>query len=144
MNTMKHRTVKIATGTLFILSLLVSSVSACSCPHHEDAAAPEATLRHLHSHSHEAESRHDSSKGSPRAISTVSPEDCCCMQLAPKAVTKPEVTKSEGKALNSSLLRLADPLFALVSVVGRIGFRASSFVAHSNHNLTPGRAPPRL
>jgi len=144
LNTMKHWTTKSAIGALFILSLLVSSVSACSCPHHEDAAAPEAALRHFHSHSHEVESGHDSSKDPPSAVSLVSPEDCCCVQAAPKAASKSEVIKWDGKVLKSSPLPTVDQVFVSAAEVVQIGLETPSLLVESDLNLTPGRAPPRL
>jgi len=144
LNTMKHWTTKAATGALFILSLLVSSVSACSCPHHEDAASPDATLGHLHSHSHEAESKREPSKGSRGAVSMVSPEDCCCMQPATKAAAKSEVIKSDGKVLKSSPLPSVERMFVSMAEVVQIGLETPSLLVESHRNLTPGRAPPRL
>jgi hypothetical protein len=139
---MKHRNVQIAIGIIFILSLFVSSVSACSCPHHEQAAKPETAS--CHPHSHGANSTQGSSRASENASSSLLLGDCCCIQPAPKAATKSATIKAEGKVVKSSPLPVADPVFVLTAQVVQPAFESLSSLTDSYYNLTPGRAPPRL
>jgi len=137
-----------AIGIVFILSLLVSSVSACSCSHHEPATPPETAS--CHGHSHEAESghgclkAHGSSKWLGNDGSSILPGDCDCLQPAPKAVTKSEAIKLESKVLKSSPLLPADPVFIITVDVVRPAFESLAALTDPHHNLTRGRAPPRL
>ena len=135
---MKRRTTQIAGGILFLLSLFVSSVSACACSHHE---SPEpAEQADCHSHSSAAEPKEKPSEDLIKPA--ISPGACCCIQSAPEAITKSEKIKSETNIAATSLPAV-ESVFHSRSIGESAILERPSFLTDSFHNLTPGRAPPR-
>ena len=144
---MKNQRLKqFAVSLLVVLSLFVSSVSACTCSHEPQTSE----LSHCqpqppqHSHGAKAESHHDQTL--PESVSVlVSPNQCCGIQSAPRASAVTKNIQVEKQALTTS----PAPAIEFVSIshivpVKTVGFVAPFYLSDSFHNLTPGRAPPRL
>lgn len=136
---MKRRTTQIAGGILILISLFVSSVSACACPHHQKPVPDEKPS--CHGHSAEPEQKEQA----PEVVGggKISPSQCCCVQPAPKAITKAEKIKSENDVATTPLPVVEAALHSKTAGESPI-LERPTFLKDSVCNLTPGRAPPRL
>ena len=143
---MKNQRLKQFTVSLLVvLSLFVSSVSACTCSHEpETSEISHCQPPPQHSHDAQAESHHD--ENLPESVSVlVSPNQCCGIQSTPRASA---VTKN-NKIDKQALIVSPSPPIEFVSVsqivsIKTVGFVTPFYLSDSFHNLTPGRAPPRL
>ena len=84
---------------LVVLSLFVSSVSACTCSHHQEKVEVDVSSCHQHSPEAKAEQHHDTQ--SKKIQSIISETECCCIQPAPKVVAKSESLKIDNQILAS-------------------------------------------
>ena len=143
---MKNQRLKqCAVSLLVVLSLFVSSVSACTCSHEPQASE----LSHCHpqpQHSHDAQSDSHHNETTQESVSVlVSPNQCCGIQSAPRVSAVTKNVQVEKQALTTS----PSPAIEFVSIsyiasVKTVGFVTPFYLSDSFHNLTPGRAPPRL
>ena len=84
---------------LALLSLFVSSVSACTCSHHQEKVEVDVSSCHQHSPEAKAEQHHDTQ--SKKIQSIISETECCCIQPAPKVVAKSESLEIDNQILAS-------------------------------------------
>lgn len=155
---MKNQRLKqFAASFLIVLSLFASSISAaCSCSHEmkdgehcqnsvETKNEPHAAHRYLHETQNASAHCHDNKTDSAK-IASISEGECCCLaQPAPRAVAKTENVKIEKQ--QAAILSATKIEFVLIHQIVSIEtarFAAPFYLSDSFHNLTPGRAPPRL
>ncbi len=135
-----------------LVSLFVSSVSACACSHHpENVETVKAESSSCHQHS-EKETERDVVKAEQQqdiisdenAQSIVPIDECCCIQAFPRIVAKSETIKIEKQALSILPFSTIEPHFVLQIVTVESDFITPFYLTDSFYNLTPGRAPPIL
>lgn len=149
---------KLAVSFWIVLSLFVSSVSACTCAHNsvqaENHCQPNSTQNlsesknESHSHSHEALSHESNTEHQP-ATSTedfsdsFSLAECCCLQSAPRVFAKSETVKLE-KQTAKVLLNPAIDFQSNAAVVeaATFDFVTSVYFSNSFRNPKSPRAPP--
>lgn len=133
-----------AASFFVVLSLLVSSVSACTCSRHQETF--EADSFSSHHHLNEAKTQQHHGTDTAETIQTIISEiECCCIQPAPKFVTKSETVKIEKQT--ATLLpttRLKIDFAPHVVLTKTAGFIKPFYLSDFFYILTPGRAPPRL
>lgn len=129
-----------------LVSLFVSSVSACTCSHHPEKVETETSSCHEHSEAANTEpTEHHSSDSNESALSVVPADECCCIEPAPRVFAKSETVKVEKQSAalpQSSLDKAA--LIAEIVLVKSIDFETPFYLTDSFYNLSPGRAPPVL
>ena len=119
-----------------MLALLASSVSACTCSHHQVEAevAPAASPCH-----HHVEMAADEAGN---CLS--SDDDCVCSFDSEQIVVKSESIKLKKHA---ALAVVETPVVEQVSCIqqaAKIGFIKPSYLSDSFYNLSPSRGPPSL
>lgn len=126
-----------------VVSLFVSSVSACTCSHHPEKIETEVSSCHGHSETSPAEQNQkvDLDKN---AQSLVSQDVCCCAEPSPKVVAKSETLKIEKQALAVLPLSTVEIAFVPQIVSVKTEFITPFYLTDSFYNLSPGRAPPGL
>ncbi|HEV8592961.1 MAG TPA: hypothetical protein VGQ55_12725 [Pyrinomonadaceae bacterium] len=140
----RHRTSQIAVGIIFILSLLVSSVSACTCSSHEHADRHTDIAAH-HSHNKDEGHHGDADETSTAISDAASQGECCCVSPAPKVSTKSETIRIEGKhLLNTQSVKFLETEFVSYSDAPIVNVDTRVLLSDPHFNLSPGRAPPRL
>lgn len=142
-----QRLKKFAASLAIILSLVASSLAACSCSHHDEKTA-ETISPSCHEHSHdEAQAEHQRRDGdSFETIQTlISQNDCCCVQSAPKVYAKSDTVKIEKQTLaGASSTPPIETVFVSQIVAVKIEFHAPFHLTDSFYNIKSPRAPPRL
>jgi hypothetical protein len=142
---------------LVVLSLFVSSISACAC-HHDSIQAVGEHCQPKLQHSHEAENSSQHPRGEAieqqhHANLTEAENDsisfsengCCCIKPAPKVFAKSETVKSEKQMAKLSLsAQIEINLTAQIVSVKTAEFIRPFYLSDSFYNISPGRAPPRL
>jgi len=129
---------------LVVLSLFVSSVSACTCSHHQEKVEVDVSACHQHSPEAKAE-QHPGTNVSEEIQTVISETECCCVQPAPKVVAKSESVKIGKQILVSAGENKSVSELVLERVHSPSNFHSSQLpITDSFYNLTPGRAPPRL
>ena len=129
-----------------LVSLFVSSISACTCSHHPEKVETNASSCHEHSEAAETEqTKHHSSDSKESAQSVVPADECCCIEPAPKVYAKSETVKIEKQsaAISQTLL----PEIALAPkliLIKTVNFETPFYLTDSFYNLSPGRDPPVL
>jgi hypothetical protein len=99
---MKNQRLKQFTVSLLVvLSLFVSSVSACTCAHHQEKVEADVSSCHQHSPKAEAEQQFGTNPFE-KIQSVISETECCCIQPAPKVVAKSESIKIDKQILASN------------------------------------------
>ena len=131
-----------AIGLLTMLSLFVSSASACTCSHQETKGTPEATSHHHHDLEENAES-HDSYVEDANTCSA-SHADCIC-----EVTTSKVIAKSEGIKLrkHATAVFIKTPLpiaVASLAKTTRAEFAKPFYLSDSFYNLAPKRGPPTI
>jgi hypothetical protein len=131
---------QVTAGIFVVLSLFVSSIAACACAHHSHPEKVEVEAPSCH------EQAHTEKTDSQPAVTDSADTSCeCLVKSPPKIFFKNENLKIEKQALS---LATEDPIVDLVPVGAASApiayYRTISFVSRDFHNLTPGRAPPRL
>lgn len=122
---------QIAVGLLIVLSLFVSSVSACVCSHHTEKIETKVSSCHGHSETTQE-----------RTSELDSNDECFCIQPAPRIFSKSETIKFEKQ---TAVLPLSDiELKAVSQVVADAGvyFEKPFYLSDSFYNLKSPRAPP--
>jgi hypothetical protein len=150
---------RIAASLFVVLSLFVSSVSACVCAHHSVKAEPDEhcqspTEQHSPAAKKESHHSHDESvENNRRADSTETKElsvsasesECCCIEPAPETFGKFEKYKT-GKqtagVLPNTRIEINSTWRAVR--VHESEFATPFYLFDSFYNVPRGRAPPRL
>lgn len=133
---MKQRWAQIFAGVLIGIALFVSSASACVCPHHEQE--PEKKSISCHEHTDETPSQAESAGTLP----VLSEGDCYCIQPSPRAISKSEKIRFDGKTLPASRLSLPKPVYSATNFFISETLPKPEYLSDSFYNLPPGRAPP--
>ena len=153
------RMTKLAISFLTILSLFVSSISACTCAHESPTAKNHCepqlaqhsleseNVNHSHSesiHSHELENEHKKLNSAENLSDSFSLEECCCFQSAPRVFAKSETVKIEKHAAEISP-NSAIHFQSTVPIVEVVTFYSIAPVYHLDFFKNPKspRAPPR-
>lgn len=143
---MKNQRLKqLAASLSVVLSLFVSSVSACTCSHESQTSeVSHCEPPPQHSHGAQAETHHD--ENLPEFTSALSsPSQCCGIQTTPRVSAVTKNIEIEKEALTASPATAIEFVRVSQSVsIKTVGFAAPFYLSDSFHNLTPGRAPPRL
>jgi hypothetical protein len=126
-----------------LVSLFVSSVSACTCSHHPEKVETEVSSCHQHSENGQTEQHHDADSNE-KAQSLVSQDECCCIEPAPKVVAKVENIKIEKQKLAAFSPLPVETAFVPQTISVKSEFSRKFYSTDSFYNLTPGRAPPAL
>ncbi|MCD9189340.1 MAG: hypothetical protein LUM44_23185 [Pyrinomonadaceae bacterium] len=139
---MKSEKIKqFSVSILVVLSLFVSSISACYCAHHAEKAELETPS--CHGKTHEAEKQDDAAQTNDADSFNVSCE--CSTEAAPKVFAKSENVKIEKQTA-----KLADSInFEIKEVlqknsVAKIEFSKPLYLSDSFYNLKSPRAPPTV
>lgn len=132
---------KRAVGFISILSMLATSVAACTCSHHPTENAE--TESSCHSHAKSSSEHHHSTADTADRGQNVSSSCCSCDQASPRVVFKQDQKQSQVKpAVTPSTS--TDPRFVAISAETAIdNFRTRSFSHSILRSSTPSRAPPR-
>jgi hypothetical protein len=135
-----------AASFLVILSLFVSSVSACACAHHnhpKQLKAEESSCHREKSHEQAETQDSDDSVSFSGDIAAASCE--CVLDTAAKVFAKNEKLKI-GKQAALSISNDKSPVLVFTRPLDlSAGFYSPRiFVSDPFYNLMPGRAPPRL
>jgi hypothetical protein len=132
---------KVLRNWIFVLSacasLLASSVSACTCSHHQ--LHPEHTSCHEHSESKSFVGNHDCGADCIE-------ETCICPAKEPIVATKADKRTPDLKNFpppNAAPLTL-ETKNQIVLTDTASEYRAHQYISKSGHRLLPSRAPPRL
>ena len=126
-----------------MLSLFVSSVSACACSHHQEKPKTEVTSCHGHTEEANAESSRDNN--SSETIQTIISEGkCFCIQSSPKVIAKSEKVKIEKQQIAVLPYLQGRTAFVFQTISVKSAFITPFYLTDSFYNLTPGRAPPGL
>jgi len=127
---------QIAVGFLIVLSLFVSSVSACVCSHHTEKAETEVSSCHEHSETAPA------ANSLENGFQLDSNDECFCAQPAPRVFSKSETIKFEKQAVVLSLSPVE--IKAVLQIVADSGvyFEKPFYLSDSFYNLKSPRAPP--
>jgi hypothetical protein len=154
---MKNQRLKqFAASLLVVLSLFVSSVAACTCSAHDSATSepshcePQLSVKteenHAHEHLRDAQIDSQADDNLAKDISaSFSGNECCCVQPAPRVAAKTENIKvQKQKSAISPISEIEPILVSQLVTVKTIDFVSPFYLSDSFHNLTPGRAPPRL
>lgn len=133
-------------GAVFylIISLLVSTISACACSHHTGKVETDgSSAGHQHSETVATESHHNpAANQSARYVD--SQDECCCVAPPSKISVKSENVKVEKHRLTIATVSPIEIVFVPQIVSVKSEFTAPSYLTNSFYNLTPGRAPPAL
>lgn len=126
---------------LVVLSLFVSSISACCCSHHQEKV--ETEVPSCHAKTHETEEKKDSANVDDKDSINISCE--CFMESAPKVFAKSENVKIEKQT--AKLTRLIhfeiEQVLHIVSGV-KIEFSTPSYLSDLISNPKSPRAPPTV
>ena len=151
---MKNQRVKqTALSILIVLSLFVSSVSACACAHQSQprelshCQSAQTEQHHASEHSHNAPeiSHHEDDLPELEISVSLSEDACCCVSSAPSVSAKIENIKIEKqKSVAVTVAQIELSAASLIAAVKTVDFAAPFYLSDSFHNLTPGRAPPLL
>lgn len=124
-----------------VVSLFVSSVSACTCSHHPQKVETEVSSCHQHSESTKTE-QHHSPDSNEEAQSVIPQDECCCVEPTPRVVAKAENIKIEKQKLATFSLLPVEIAFVPQTFKVKSEFSRKFYLTDSFYNLTPGRAPP--
>ncbi|HEX8637303.1 MAG TPA: hypothetical protein VF692_04525 [Pyrinomonadaceae bacterium] len=150
---------RLAASLFVVLSLFVSSISACVCAHHlfqaeADEHCQPPTEQHSlaakkqshHSHDDSVENnRHDDSTETKNLSVSASQSECCCVEAAPKTFGKFEkykTGKQTARLLPNTPVEIS-PARQIVRVYAS-EFATPFYLFDSFYNVPHGRAPPRL
>lgn len=138
---------QLAASILVVLSLCVSSVSACACActHHVPESG-ETEVPSCHAKSHREHSHGDQFSGKKGAITDTVETSCeCCLQAPPKIYVKRDNLRIEKQTVVAA--QAGPDLIcesALIKVFSAGIYSSRISLPKTRLNLTPGRAPPRL
>ena len=139
-----RRLQQFAISFLIVLSLFVSSVSACACAHHQEEKA-ETKISSCHQpETRETKTENHHQSDSTETVQTVISEgDCNCVQPAPKVVSKNENFKFEKQTV-ALLPKLPVEIKVVPHIVSAdvIDFEPPFYLSDSFYNISPSRGPP--
>lgn len=140
---MKNQRLKqFAASFLVVLSLLVSSVAACSCSHHQEKVETAAPSCHQHSAENQSGEMHQSTETSATFDAN---DDCVCAQSAPRIFAKSEVVKIQKQAATvSPYITISVELTARIDAVETSDYSKPFYLCDSFYNIKSPRAPPVL
>ena len=139
---MKSEKIKrFSASILVVLSLFVSSISACCCSHHQEKVETEVSSCHVQTH--ETEEKKDSANVDDKDSINVPCE--CFMESAPKVFAKSENVKIEKQTAKLTSLIHFEIKQVLHMVTGeKIEFSTPFYLSDSTYNLKSPRAPPTV
>ena len=151
---MKNQRLKQFTASLLVvLSLFVSSVSACACSSalktKDSCCQPPLSIKaeqQSPQHLHEAPDAARHEENLPENISiSFSANECCGASLSPRLFAKTESVKIEKQKLSDSPISpIESTSVSRVVATKSINSVTPFYLSVFFQNLTPGRAPPRL
>jgi hypothetical protein len=143
MKNVNRRIQQISLTLLTTLSLLASSVAACTCSHHQAEIKPEIPACHQHPEMAEMADRHGSAVENTSDC-LAADDDCFCAENSRKIIAKFEAVKLKKHVTTVSI---EVPVFAAALQVHKtvgIAFAKPSYLSDSFYNLAPKRGPPSL
>jgi hypothetical protein len=135
-----QRLKQVTAGIFVVLSLFVSSIAACTCAHHSHPEKVEVEPISCHG-------QVDNEKTVAQPAGTDSADASCeCFLPSPsKVFVKSEKLKIEKQAVAVIQTSPVIDLISATTTLRPANFHSGMiFVSRDFHNLTPGRAPPRL
>ncbi|HEY8562329.1 MAG TPA: hypothetical protein VIL74_18275 [Pyrinomonadaceae bacterium] len=136
------RTKQIAAGLFAVLSLFVSSVSACVCLHHAKKVETAAASCHEHAAPKLETGSAEERAGLDSRDKLDSRGECGCAPPAPRAVSKSGAIKIEKQA---AVLPIFEPEFESIPAIlpaEKHYFEKPFHLSDSFYNLKSPRAPP--
>lgn len=131
---------QVTAGIFVVLSLFVSSISACACAHHSHPEKVEVEPISCH-----GQVLTEETVSQPAVTDSVDTSCECLVKSPPKVFFKSENLKIEKQAV---ALMQTSPVNDLETTIAPgvlpYSYALRVFVSRDFHNLTPGRAPPRL
>lgn len=139
---MKSEKIKqFSVSILIVLSLFVSSISACCCSHHEKKAEIETPS--CHGKTHEAEKQNDAVETNDADFFNVPCE--CSSEFAPKVFAKSENVKIEKQTAKlADSINIESKEVLQEKSVAKIEFSKPFYLSDSFYNLKSPRAPPTI
>src|SRR5258708_37479100 len=126
-----------------VISLLASSVSACTCSHHQGQAKVEASSCHSHSHN---ESTFEI-QNNATSQSVQFPCECILAKPALAIIAKSDMRKSAlqpDAILSETQVPSFEREIVIAAVSSKAEFDKSAYPSKRPSGLVPSRAPPRL
>lgn len=136
-----ERSRRIFIAVLAVLSLLASSVSACTCSHHEGRAQAEPSC-HLHSR---GEERASTTNAAPQSFDPAC--ECVPSKPVPAVISKSakKASQPHEQIAASPIWHISlEPVAAVASDGSIVRLDPPSFLSEYFSGLLPARAPPRL
>ncbi len=137
---MKSEKIKqFSVSILIVLSLFVSSISACCCSHHTEKAETETPS--CHGKMHEAEQSNQAVQANDADSFKIPCE--CSLESAPKGFAKSEnlkIEKQTAKSVDSINFEIKEVLQEISA--SKIEFSKPFYLSDSFYNLKSPRAPP--
>lgn len=143
---MKKRLIKhYAASLLAVLSLLVSSVAACGCAHHQARTETQSPSCHQISHSKESDNLRQKESAQTNQSKALDVSCICFVQATPKAPGSVETVKIQKQAAIFTAKIDVVYGFALARPPSatRFSFSATA-LSDSAYNIKLPRAPPIL
>ncbi|MEP6900788.1 MAG: hypothetical protein ABJA66_03500 [Actinomycetota bacterium] len=137
----KQRWRQFSASFLIVLSLFVSSVSACVCSHHH---TEKVEIKTSSCHEHSGNKQNQNANSSETLETFDSDDKCCCVESAPKIFSKSETIKIEKQTAVLPFSRVEIKAVSRVVSVERIYFEKPFYLSDSFYNIKSPRAPPRL
>jgi hypothetical protein len=140
MATEMRRLKQVTAGIFVVLSLFVSSIAACACAHHSHPEKVEVEAPSCHDQAHT-----EKTDSQPVVTDSADASCECLVKSPPKVFFKNENLKIEKQAVSLAKEETVVDLVPVGATTGTTAcYRTITFVSRDFHNLTPGRAPPRL
>ena len=136
---------QVLVGILASLSLFVSTISACSCSHHQVKQKTE-TAASCHEHSTETGRNRVVDSTDESNEKSITGDYCVCLQTVSKVFAKSERVKIEKQTAAAVLTfkQVFESAGVRQSAAEKIDFIKPFYLSDSFYNLSPGRAPPVL
>jgi hypothetical protein len=134
---------RILIAALAMMGLFASSVSACTCSHHQEPVKTETPSCHSHSHS-------ETAAVGPNAASKGIDSPCKCVlaKPAPAIVSKSDKKRSQlqKEVADADIQTISFERESLVAnaSTAAILFSSEAYLSKRISGLLPARAPPRL
>ena len=130
---------------LAVLSLFVSSISACCCAHHQEKAETEVPACHQQTNETKAENHHDNASSEVDRTDVLNTVCECFRQSAPEVYAKSENVKIEKQAAAQTpyVSFQIDSITRIISVELN-DYSKPFYLSDSFYNIKSPRAPPRL
>jgi hypothetical protein len=140
---MKNQRIKqISLSLCFVLSLLVSSVSACVCTHHQEFESVKTSC-HEHPEMQMTEMSPDSDDAQISQNNFSERINCSCFQPAPKVFSNAEIHKVEKQAARNFLvIEFEFEAIPQIAAAAKTDFSKPFYLSDSFYNIKSPRAPP--